>query len=425
MSLIEADREVPALMVKIGYYPVQAGGLGAVRTLGRLGVPVHVMAEDPFTSVALSRYRADRFRWRTTGLEQADALVAGLARIGRRIGRRSVAIPTDDESAILLAEHADELSEHFLIPHVDPGLPRRLASKHELFLLCREHDVPAPEAALVSSAAELVAHAEQAAFPLVVKNGAPWVRLRAQMVRSTTVIRAREDLLALADTRHDDFRLLIQEYIPREHAQDWIVHLYCDANSDCLALFTALKLRSWPAHAGNTACAYTMFNPVLAELARRFCKAVGFQGIADLDWRLDRRDGRYKLVDFNPRVGNNFSLFQTRGGMDVVRAMHLDLTGRSVPADQQVDGRRLVVEHYDLAARLAYRRAEPAIPAAAERAATTVRAFASLSDPLPFLALWPRQSRQVLSRVSGLARSRMPSRAGAALPLLASGAPLS
>jgi D-aspartate ligase len=409
MSLIEADRTVPALIVKIGYYPVHAGGLGAVRSLGRLGVPVHVIAEDPFTSLALSRYRARRFRWRTTGLEQADALVAGLAAIGERTGRRCVAIPTDDEAATLLAEHADELSQHFLIPRVDPGLPRQLASKHELFLLCREHDIPAPEGALVSSRAELLAHAEHAVFPLVLKNGAPWVRLRAQMVSSTTVVHTREQLAAFADTRHEDFRLFIQEYVPREDAQDWIVHVYCDANSDCLAMFTALKLRSWPAHAGNTACAYTTFNPALADLARRFCKAVGFQGIADLDWRLDLRDGRFKLVDFNPRIGNNFSLFRTRGGMDVVRAMHLNLTGRSVPADTQVDGRRLVVEHYDLAARMAYRGAERAMPVTAERAATTVRAFASLDDPLPFLALWPRQSRQVLSRVIGLSRSRVPS----------------
>jgi D-aspartate ligase len=411
MPLIDVDRAVPALMVKIGYYPVQAGGVGVVRSLGRLGVPVHVIAEDPFTSLALSRYRARRFGWRTTGLEPTDVLVAGLADIGRRIGTRCVAIPTDDEAAILLAEHAAELSEYFLFPRVDPALPRRLASKHDLFLLCREHNVPAPAAALVSSRAELVAHAEQVVFPLVVKNGAPWVRLRARMVGSTTVLHTRDQLLALAETEHEDFRLLIQEYIPREHAQDWIVHVYCDASSDCLALFTALKLRSWPAHAGNTACAYATFNPVLADLAGRFCKAVGFRGVADLDWRYDQRDGRYKLVDFNPRVGNNFSLFQTRGGIDVVRALHLDLTRRNVPADEQVDGRRLVVEHYDLAARMAYRKAEPALPVAAERAATTVRAFASLSDPLPFLGLWPRQASQLMSRVSQLARSRMRSRA--------------
>ena len=396
----QPDRDVPALMVKLGFYPVQAGGLGAVRSLGRLGVPVHVLSEDAFTTIALSRYRARRFDWQTTGLEDPAELVARLSDVGRRIGRRAVAIPTDDESATLLAEHRAELAEYFLIPAVRPDLPRELASKYDLFRFCREHDVPAPGTSLITSRAELRAYADSATFPLAVKNGAPWWRLRAQMVSSTQVVRTRTELLALADERPSEFRLLAQEYIPPEEAQDWIVHLYSDANSDCLALFTAVKLRSWPAQAGNTACAYSTYNPALADLARRFCKSVGFKGIADLDWRFDRRDGQYKLVDFNPRVGNNFSLFSTDGGLDVVRAQHLDLTGREVPAGEQVDDRRLVVEHFDLAARVAYRKtAGPDSPVADERAGTTVLAFGAKDDPLPFLVIWPRQIAPLLARL--------------------------
>src|SRR5262249_30275198 len=81
-------------------------------------------------------------------------------------------------------------------------------------------------------------------------------------------------------------------------------------------------------------------NPEVAALAERFCEEIGFRGIADLDWRLDLRDGRYKLVDFNPRVGNQFRLFETEAGIDVVRAMHLDLTGRPVPPGGQPVPRR-------------------------------------------------------------------------------------
>ena len=123
----------------------------------------------------------------------------------------------------------------------------------------------------------------------------------------------------------------MQEYIPRERAEDWFVHLYCDDSSNCLLTFTGVKVRSWPPHTGATASAYAVPNDALVNLAERLCKEIGFQGIADLDWRLDKRDGQYKLVDFNPRVGNQFRLFETAEGVDVVRALHLDLTGRPVP----------------------------------------------------------------------------------------------
>jgi predicted ATP-grasp superfamily ATP-dependent carboligase len=185
--------------------------------------------------------------------------------------------------------------------------------------------------------------------------------------------------------------MIVQEYIPRDQAQDWIVHLYCDANSDCVVLFTGVKLRSWPPHNGPTASAYTMANPELGRLAERFCKEIGFRGIADLDWRLDLRDGKYKLVDFNPRVGNQFRLFETEQGIDVVRALYLDLTGRAVPAGTARTGRRLVVEHIDVVARPAYRGGNgyPAAPPPPPPVSTEF-AWLSKDDFLPFLAIWPR-----------------------------------
>lgn len=400
-----ADRGVPALIVKIGHYPLHSGGLGVVRTLGRLGVPVYVISEDALTPAALSRYCTGRFVWRTTSRDNPEVLVAGLQDIGRRIGRRSVAVPTDDEAATLIAEHAHELSEYFLLPDIRPGLPRQLADKHELYRLCRQHDVPAPASVLLSSAAEARAFAEQAAFPVVAKNAQPWVRWRSPVVVGTTVLSTPAELLALARTKYEEFSLVVQEYLPLAHAEDWIVHLYSDGNSDSL-LFTGVKVRSWPQHAGPTGCAYAVPNPMLADMAGRFCKEIGFKGIADLDFRLDRRDGQYKLLDFNPRLGNQFRLFQTAAGIDVVRALHLDLTGRTVPAGEQVSGRRIVVEHFDLPARLAYRNSSYSTPSAPARATSTELAWAARDDPVPFFAMWPRLAKPLASNLGRMLRAR-------------------
>ena len=55
-------------------------------------------------------------------------------------------------------------------------------------------------------------------------------------------------------------------------------------------------------------------------------------------------------IDFNPRIGAQFRLFERADGVDVIRAMHLDLTGRDLPAGRQVDGRLYVVENLDVPA---------------------------------------------------------------------------
>ena len=420
-ALGPADTEVPALIVKIGHYPLHHGGVAAIRTLGRLGVPVYAITEDSFTPAALSRYCRDAFVWPTTGCEDPDELVDGLLAIGEKIGRRTLAVPTDEEAAVLLAENASRLSAHFLLPDVQPALPRKLASKQGLYELCRAHGVPAPASAFPSTSAALASFAAQASFPLVAKNLEAWVRRQAPVVGGTTVFGSEQELLAAAQDWGAEPSVILQEYIPREQAQDWIVHLYCDADSNCRVVFTGIKLRSWPPHAGMTACARTVPNPGLAAAAVRFCQAIGFSGIADLDWRLDLRDGQYKLLDFNPRMGAQFRLFETEAGLDVVRAMHLDLTGRPVPASPQVNGRKLIVENIDPLAQLSYRRRAAVNDHAAPgggpfgtadsgqdpgRATRTELAWITPDDPVPFLAMSVRLAGPALGHLSRVWRAR-------------------
>jgi D-aspartate ligase len=403
LSAIQADTSVPALLLKIGRYPLHSGGVAVVRTLGRLGVPVYAITEDRWTPTVLSRYCAGRFTWQVTGQEEPEYLAGLLRSVGERIGRRTVVVPADDEAAVLVAEHGDSLAPWFLLPQVPPALPRQLASKQRLFELCREHDVSAPATAFPANLDEIVAFAETATFPVVVKNAEPWVRRRAPVVGHTTVVSSAAELLALfpdspevSDSSGSSGPgVILQEYIPREHAQDWFTHLYCDANADCRCVFTGVKVRSWPPHNGATAACYQQANPELAQLAARLCKQVGFAGIGDLDWRLDLRDGKYKLVDFNPRTGNQFRLFQTEQGIDVVRALHLDLTGRPVPPGTVREGRRFYVEHIDVFARFAYRgrggypAAPPPPPRPRGRGGREL-AWLAADDPLPFLAMLPR-----------------------------------
>ncbi|MFE1312294.1 ATP-grasp domain-containing protein [Streptomyces sp. NPDC058755] len=386
----EADRDVPGLIVKFGDYPLHHGGVGAIRSLGRLGVPMYAITEDAHTPAAASRYLKRAFVWPTTGAEDPGRLVEGLQRIGRRIGRPTVLVPTDEEAAVLIAEHQDELAGLFLFPRVDPALPRRLASKQGLHELCAEHGIASPSAAFPESYDEIVAFADTARFPMVAKNREAFVRRSRPAVNGTTRIATREGLLTLARDWGEQPGVILQEYLPREEAEDWIVHACFDADSHPLALFTGVKVRSWPPHAGMTANAYVVDNPELADLAARFVKQIGFTGIIDLDLRFDRRDGQYKLLDFNPRTGAQFRLFENESGVDVVRAMHLNLTGRAVPEGEQRAGHRFVVENIDLPALLAYRRSGYTTPHAPAKASGTELAWLAGDDPMPFLTMLAR-----------------------------------
>jgi D-aspartate ligase len=403
---LDPDRSVPALLVKVGQYPLHHGGVGVIRTLGRIGVPAYAITEDRWTPTAVSRYCAGSFVQPPAARDDPEQLVSQLRDIGRKLGRPTVAVPTDEEAAVLLAEYAAELSDYFLLPDVPPGLPRRLASKRGLYELCVQFGIPAPASAFPETSAELNDFIGRATFPIVAKNLEAWERRSAPAVPGTTVLHTPEELQALAARWGERPSVILQDYIPREHAEDWIVHLYCDANSNCVVTFTGLKVRAWPPHAGMTACAYIVPNPGLAEMAESFCKEIGFRGIGDLDWRFDRRDGKYKLVDFNPRVGAQFRLFETAAGVDVVRALHLDLTGRPIPPSPQLNGRRMVVENIDPPARLAYLRSDYSVPAKPRRASSTELGWLAWDDPLPFASMSARFGKPVVIYLGQTLRSR-------------------
>ena len=401
-------RVPPVLIMKVGHYPLHHGTVAAIRSLGRLGVPVHAVTEDRLAPAGLSRYLAGSFHWPTTGAEPADALLEGLRRVGRRLGRPAVVVATDDEAAILLATHSRELADLFLLPAIDPALPGRLADKRELYELCRAHGVPAPRTVVVDSGAALADAAASLGLPVVAKNPAPWVRLLDPVVGSTTLIQDEADVATLADALdRSGGRLLVQEYLPQPSgsapgAMDWFAHTYCYRDDRPSLVFTGIKLRSWPPGGrGVTARGIAVANPELAAATADFCRAIGYRGVADLDWRLDPRDGAFKLVDFNPRTGAQFQLFRTTSGIDVVRALYLDLIGRRVPEGRQIDGRELIVEHLDAASGLAgllRGRAEPAHPRPVRRE----RAWFAWDDPLPFAVATARFAAELLQRAAPL-----------------------
>jgi predicted ATP-grasp superfamily ATP-dependent carboligase len=140
---------------------------------------------------------------------------------------------------------------------------------------------------------------------------------------------------------------MLQEHIPGGPGQDWFFHGYCGADSACRPAFTGVKDRSYPAHAGLTSLGHSARNIPLRDQVTSLLSELSYRGITDLDLRLDRRDGQYKLLDFNPRLGAQFRVFRDTAGTDVALAQYLDLTGQVIPAAPQVSGRGFLVENYD------------------------------------------------------------------------------
>lgn len=340
------DTEYPTLIFKASRDTIHHGALGVARTLGRLGVPVYAIVEDRYTPLATSRHVKKAFVWESWPSDRETFLKA-MSRIGEIINHPTILIPLDDLSAVFVAENASALSRWFLFPQLPFDLPRHLANKVNFHSLCAKIGIPCARSVVPRFADDIHDFIKQTTFPVVVKAANQWQLLHNRY--NALVIQTREALLEFYEHTEleERSRMILQEYIPGE---DWIYHGYCNANMDLYVSFTGKKLLAYPPDAGSTALGISVRNEPLLSQSEKLLKAISYSGITDMDWRRDKRDGQYKILDCNPRVGMNFRMFENSAAIDVVRAQHLNLTGRSIDCPPMIEGRLFTVESFYLLA---------------------------------------------------------------------------
>jgi len=332
------------------------GNLGIVRTLGRLGVPMYVIESKPGSPASQSRYCKEVFHW-DFAAATADETVSFLMSIGTMIGRRSFLFPTCDENAILAAAHFDTLKRWFIYPQQSPALASSLVSKKEMYFLAKQHGVPTPEASFPESIDDVLSFCETAKFPLMAK-GIDGARLKRLLGAGVIIAENRSELLAVYKRIDENERsnVMLQEYIPGGDDSIWMFNGYFDADSNCRFGITGKKIRQYPNYTGQTSLGICLQNDFVYETTVRWMKELGYKGILDIGYRFDARDGQYKVLDVNPRIGATFRLFVDRNGMDVAQALYSDLTGQPVPSGAAREGRKWIVEDADIASFLRYRK---------------------------------------------------------------------
>ncbi|MFC9591067.1 ATP-grasp domain-containing protein [Streptomyces sp. NPDC056944] len=406
------DTSVPTVLVRLDRNPFHHGTLGAARSLGRAGIPVHAVIESSTSPVTRSRYvRSARAR---PGTDSAAELSALLTRVADEItddpSHPVLAVPLDDVSALALARRRSGLVPRFLLPAQTEEQLLRVADKAALAETCADLGLPHPRTELPEGADEAAAMAWSLGLPVVAKWSRPWLLPAGGGLRSTTIVRSLAEVRELyARTPEAGSRLLLQEMLPAGRDLDWFFHGYVDAAGGCSTGATGRKERSWPDGAGLTASGRWTVNPTVERAARDLLDALGYRGVCDLDFRLNRATGAYHLLDFNPRPGAQFRLFTDPDGLDVVRALHLDLTGRPVPPHSPVHGRRFVVENYAALSLLASPRRRYAPEPDGTRGRTEYAWFAA-DDPAPALAMGRAWLAHLLRKALGALRRALGAR---------------
>jgi predicted ATP-grasp superfamily ATP-dependent carboligase len=107
--------------------------------------------------------------------------------------------------------------------------------------------------------------------------------------------------------------VFLQERIPV--STKYTAGCLCNADGELRRICILRELRNYPLETGPASCVETVEHPEIAAYCEDLLASLHFTGIADIDFVEDRRDGRPKLMEINPRFWGSLS-GAIRAGVD-------------------------------------------------------------------------------------------------------------
>lgn len=320
----------PAIVCDVSF----VNGLTAIRSLGRMGVPVLAVDHRPSALGFRSRH-ALALQAPDPGTE-TEEYVAFLEELGDAVGRSAPILPAHDPPVNAIARHQERLGGRFLYPFPGWAALSRVQSKRAQLEVAAEVGVATPRTAHPRSGDEALEAAEDIGYPLLVKPSNPdgfRRRFQRQAFRCTDAGELGHAYRAAAP-----FEPMVQELIPGGDDELYTVGSYLARDGAVLGLFSGRKLRQTPPGVGTCRVGEAVWVQENVDDALRLLRAFDFHGVSQVEFKRDPRDGRYKLMEINPRLWQWHGLAAALGA-DFARIAYLDLVGRR-PKPVTTEGKR-------------------------------------------------------------------------------------
>ena len=367
-------------------------GLGIARSLGEHGIPVIGLTAQRGIYGNFSRY--SRTVVCADSREDPETLLTQLLALGKGLKCRAVLFPTRDHDLVFLDRFRAELEPYFLPVMPSSTALERCLNKWDTYQLALQERVATPRSWLIRNDRELQQAAETITYPCVVKplaahhwrSAGNWALVGA---RKAIGVASREALMAeyqaIARAEH---RVLVQECIPGGDENLVVAACYVDRAGTFHAGFNARKLVQSPPGFGTGCVVESANRPELFERTIRLLRAMEFSGIAEVEYKLDARDGEYKLIEVNPRPWDQHRL-GAACGVDLIHLAYCDFAGLPMPLVERAFAKKkwIAEETFILTAlRLLWRRERGVGALLRLVQGERIYGIWRLRDPLPFVA---------------------------------------
>ena len=303
--------------------------LGVLRTLVGHGVPTYVVDDTSNVIVRSRWYRPPAQRLAETS--DPDVLARYLRDLDIPSG---VLIACSDQWALAVSGLPDDVRDRFPSSIAPRAAIERFVDKDRFRELVDELDIPRPRTMPIREPADLALASDDDLANGFLKPTESQAHNRLFRTKGF-FIESREGARQLVEEAATaGVTFMLQEYIPGDPSKTILIDGFVDRRGAISGMVGRRRLRMDPPLLANTCSDVTIpFADVEAcvPALQRLFEAVRYRGIFNVEFKFDERDGRFKIIELNPRpfwlIGHI-----ARAGLDLPWMSYLDAQGEPVPA---------------------------------------------------------------------------------------------
>lgn len=303
-------------------------GLGAVRSLGRAGIPVIGLDSDPCMPGFKSRFCAAKLC--PNPVHQPDELAQFLLEEGRRLERPGVLFPASDAFVLFLSRYRDDLTAYFRFAFPPANVLEAIVNKRRQYELAEQVGTPYPRTFYPETMEDVERIKGELEYPAFIKPhyGHLWREKFGGTHKGFKVHTPQELVDRFKTILPTSLQVIVQSIILGPNTNHFKVSAYISQKGEPLAVFTLRKIRQYPTEFGTGTMVESLRYPELVELGLKFFQGIGYRGIGSIEFKRDERDGQLKLIELNPRLWQQ-NIHAAVCGINFPLVQYLDLTGQN------------------------------------------------------------------------------------------------
>lgn len=375
----------PVVLVGLGL-----NGLGVARSLGIEKVNIIALDSNPGSPTWATRYAHTRYVEPLSGTTLIDALLE----LRSTLPSSPVLFLTEEDAVAAVSKMREKLAGKYRFSLPDDDLVQRLLDKLTFQELAEQLGSPIPRALRIGRNTD-PSTLSSLRYPCVLKAAIKTAEFGKRFRKAYRVSNPGEVIDLWHQMQELAPEMILQEWIEGGDTDVYFCLQYRPSDGREATSFVGRKLMQWPPLVGGTATCVPApeVKEELIALTEQFFSAVGFIGLCSMEFKRDRRDGRFYMVE--PTVGRTDyqEEIATLNGVNIPFAAWRGEMGLPPPPNRQTrpSGWR------DPFGEANSRAAAPSD--AREFAMPMHNAYWSPTDPFPFFAVHGQRIRNRLSRL--------------------------